>query len=162
VIRSFLLKKDFCIFKMSSLANAGNFLGLKGENCTLIKIRGVEELRDKNGNDLLKLIKEAGSGSGSGDSLSSELTETLAALSVRLESVENYLRDTPMTAGKKGTKGEKGEIGPEGSAGRDGLQGARGKVEKIQDILDVNLDGLEDGGILVWSADKKKWVVSLE
>lgn len=145
--------------------NAGasqNFIALKGENCKLMKIRGVQELRDEYGTDLLAMIRNGG-GTGGG-ATSSDVEATLANLLSRLDAVENYLQNTNVqgTPGPKGDRGDKGETGENGRDGLDGARGPRGKVEKLRDVEDVDLNGLADGAILVWSAEDKKWVVSLE
>lgn len=130
-------------------SNSGNYIALRGENCNLIKVKGVKVFEDENGVDLLKLIKKQG-GANPADSA------TIAHLTARLDALEKAIQNIP--AGPRGAKGERGEIG---ESGRDGLQGPRGKgLDKILDMTDVDADGLDDGDILVWSAAKKKWVVS--
>lgn len=142
---------------------SGNFIGLKGENCTLLKIRGVKVFEDEHGNNLLDLIKNT---KISNSDSSSELTE----LSNRLTSIEKYLESMPVPTkgdtGPQGPQGPQGLQGEDGSRGPQGPQGPRGKdvVKGIFDLDDVELksgDDLDDGAILVWSADEKKWVVSL-
>jgi hypothetical protein len=134
-------------------SRAGNFIGLKGENCTLLKINGVKVLKDENGVDILKLLRAKGSGASSSE---------LDSISQRLTAIETYLQTLPQpTAGPRGPigpsgeQGEKGEQGPAGPKGKDG-------ASTIAALKDVNLDGLDDGAMLVWSAKDKKWVVSLE
>jgi hypothetical protein len=66
-------------------------------------------------------------------------------------------------AGKPGAQGPQGPEGPVGEAGPVGIQGPRGKgSDTLQGLTDVCLDGLDNGVILVWSNDKKKWIVSAE
>lgn len=137
----------------------GNFQGLKAENCTIIKLRGLSVLEDDQGHDLLKLLRK-GVTSGS----SSELEAVVTNLLQRIDVVEKYLQNMPApTAAVKGPKGDKGDKGDDGEKGETGPQGARGKgASKVSELSDVNLDGLDDGAILMWSSKEKKWVVSLE
>jgi hypothetical protein len=137
----------------------GNFIGLKGENATLLKIRGVKVLEDEYGVDLLKALRKGASAG------SSELDVTVATLLQRIDTIEKYLQTMPPpSAGVKGPKGDKGEDGEAGEPGIAGPQGAKGKdgARSISEMKDVNLDGLDDGAILVWSSKDKKFVVSLE
>lgn len=135
----------------------GHFMGLKGENCTLMKIRGVQILEDSYGNDILALVRNGGSGSNS-----SELESALSTMSQRIEAIEKYLQNLPNpTQGPKGDQGEPGEPGEQGDPGPQGPRGRDG-AKTVAALSDVNLDGLDDGAILVWSSKEKKWVVSLE
>ncbi len=135
----------------------GNFQGCKIENGTILKLRGLRVLEDDQGNDLLKLLRKGGGGSGS-----SELEAAVTNLLQRIDTVEKYLQALPPpSTGVKGLQGLKGEDGP---AGETGPQGPRGKdgAKSMAELKDVNLDGLDDGAVLVWSAKEKKWVVSIE
>jgi len=136
----------------------GNFLALKGENCTLQKIRGVKVLEDEYGNNLLNLIRQGGGGGGSSD-----VQAALSHLLSRVDAVEKYLQTLPPPStplkGEKGERGEKGEpgesiAGPQGPRGKDGSK-------KLSLLEDVNLDGLDDGATLIWSSKDKKWVVGI-
>jgi hypothetical protein len=146
---------------ISGSSDGGNFVGLKGENCTLLKVRGVKILEDEYGVDLLKLIRKGGS------SNSSDIEAALSNLLARLDAVEKYLQNMPPpaaatgVAGPRGPKGDKGEDGEPGEPGAQGPRGAAG-AKSFKELSDVNLDGLDDGAIMVWSAKEKKWVVSLE
>jgi hypothetical protein len=138
----------------------GNFIGLKGENCTLLKIRGVKILEDDQGQDLLKLLRKGAHAGGS-----SELEAVVTNLLQRIDTIEKYLQTLPPpSAGVKGPKGDKGEPGESGEPGPQGPQGPKGKdgAKTLAALTDVNLDGLDDGAILQWSSKDKKWVVSLE
>lgn len=131
----------------------GNFQGLKGENCTLLKIRGIKVLEDDQGHDLLKMLRKGG-GSGS-----SELETVVSNLLQRIDAVEKYLQNMPAPSkGIPGPQGEQGEMGPVGPAGPKGKDGAK----TLSALTDVNLDGLTDGAVLTWSAKDKKWVVGVE
>ena len=146
---------------VTGTSGPGNFQGLKGENCTLLKIRGVKVLEDENGVDLLKLLRKGGGGGSS----SSELETVMTNLLQRIDTIEKYLQTLPPpSAGSKGPKGDKGEQGEQGEPGEQGPQGAKGKdgAKTLAALGDVNLDGLDDGAVLTWSAKDKKWVVSLE
>jgi hypothetical protein len=137
----------------------GNFQGCKIENGTILKLRGLKVLEDDQGNDLLKLLRKGG-GSGS-----SELEAVVTNLLQRIDTIEKYLQTMPPpSAAVKGTKGEQGEQGEPGEPGPQGPQGPKGKdgAKTLSALTDVNLDGLDDGAVLVWSAKDKKWVVSLE
>jgi hypothetical protein len=130
----------------------GNFVGLKGENCTLLKIRGVKSLYDENNVDILELIKKNSSKSTSNlDSLVSDLVK-------RIESLELQLKNMP-----KAVQGAVGPVGPPGESivGPQGPRGVAG-ASSLRELKDVNLDGLDEGAVLTWSAKDKKWVVSLE
>ncbi len=139
--------------------------GFKAENATLLHIAGVRSLKDQHGTDLLELMRKSASSSSSD---SPELQTLLETLQERLDTIEKYLQNMPPpSAGVKGPKGDKGDKGEDGEAGDPGIpgpQGAKGKdgARSIAELKDVNLDGLEDGAILMWSAKDKKWVVSLE
>ena len=134
----------------------GNFVGLKAENCTIIKLRGLKVLEDDQGQDLLKLLRKGG-GSGS-----SELETVVSNLLQRIDTIEKYLQNMPAPSagvkGPKGDQGNEGEPGPVGPAGPKGKDGAK----TLAALTDVNLDGLDDGAVLAWSAKEKKWVVTLE
>ncbi len=64
----------------------------------------------------------------------------------------------PPSAGPKGDDGEQGEAGPQGPQGPKGKDGAK----TFSALTDVNLDGLDDGAIPMWSAKEKKWIMSLQ
>jgi hypothetical protein len=142
--------------------SSGSFMGIKGENCTFMKIRGVKILEDENGVDILKLIRTG----KTSNAASSEVEATISNLLHRIDAVEKYLQNMPppVASGVPGPKGPKGDKGDEGIQGEMGPQGARGApgAKKLSELTDVNLDGLDDGAILVWSAKEKKFVVSLE
>lgn len=136
----------------------GNFMGLKGENCTLLKVRGVKILEDEHGVDLLKIIRKGGSNA------SSDVEVTISNLLNRIDAVEKYLQNMPAPSAAAAIPGPKGPKGDDGEPGEMGPQGPRGAsgAKKMAELTDVNLDGLDDGAILVWSAKEKKFVVSLE
>lgn len=139
----------------------GNFQGCKIENGTIHKLRGLKILEDDQGNDLLKLLRKGAS------SNSSELEAVVTNLLQRIDTIEKYLQTMPPPAaatGAKGPKGDKGDKGDDGEVGPVGPAGPRGKdgAKTLSALTDVNLDGLDDGAVLTWSAKEKKWVVSLE
>jgi hypothetical protein len=141
----------------------GDFINLKGNFGSFKRVEGVKVLKDADGRDLIKLIdnllSEQSSGSKSGQ-MSPEVLSSLEILSKRVESIENFLGSLRLEKGEKGPKGDTGETGPQGEPGP---QGPRGKgVTKLSELADVNLDGLDDDAILVWSGKDKKWVISLE
>lgn len=130
-----------------------NFQALKAENCTIQKLRGIQILEDDKGNDLLKLIRKGGNGS------SSDVDSVISNIIQRIDNIEKFLQNMPPPQkGPKGDQGEPGEMGPVGPQGPKGKSGA----SKVAELTDVNLDGLDDGAMLVWSSKDKKWVVSLE
>ena len=137
----------------------GNFQGCKIENGTILKLRGLKVLEDDQGIDLLKLLRKGGGGG-----VSSEFESVVTNLLQRIDTIEKYLQNLPPPTGSKGPKGDAGEQGEQGEPGPVGPQGAKGKdgVKTLAALADVNLDGLDDGAVLVWSAKDKKWVVSLE
>ncbi len=141
----------------------GNFQGCKIENGTILKLRGLKVLEDEHGIDLLKLLRKGATGG------SSELEAIVTNLLSRISVVETYLQNMPPPAaavsgsGKAGPKGDQGDQGEQGEQGERGLQGPKGKdgAKKLADLTDVDLDGLEDGATLIWSAKDKKFVVGL-
>jgi hypothetical protein len=137
-----------------------NFQALKGENCTFIKVRGLKVLEDDKGNDLLKMLYKNSSSTGS-----SEVELAVSNLLQRIDTIEKYLQTIPppgtVSTATKGLKGEKGDKGDDGEKGESGAQGPRGKgATKFSELLDVNIDGLDDGAVPMWSAKEKKWVMS--
>lgn len=136
---------------------AGSFVALRGENCNFTNVDGLKSLRTSDGVDLVTI----------GVRLENALMESykkIEDLTARLSKLESAGVGKPGEPGKDGKDGEPGRDGiqgPKGDPGPQGPRGPRGKVEKLQDIEDVNLDGLVDGAILVWSADKKQWVVEV-
>ena len=50
-----------------------------------------------------------------------------------------------------------GPAGPAGPAGPTGPRGPKGTSSSISELTDINLSGLEDGSVLVWNANDKKW-----
>jgi hypothetical protein len=130
---------------------SGDFLGIKGENCNFIRVKGLRVLEDEFGNDLLKIIRGGISSGGA----SSEIKTSISNILLRLEAMEKFLQNMPNTATN---------ATPEVIQGPPGIQGPRGApgAKKLSELTDVNLDGLDDGAILVWSSKDKKFVVSLE
>ena len=60
--------------------------------------------------------------------------------------------------GKKGDTGSPGPIGPQGKPGK-GIKGPKGdSIISLAAIPDIDTSTLVDGSVLVWSADKKKWI----
>lgn len=61
--------------------------------------------------------------------------------------------------GPQGPPGPIGPPGPQGKIGKTGLKGPKGdSITKLGTIPDVDINGLSDGCVLVWSEDKGKWV----
>lgn len=140
---------------VSGTCSNNNFQSLKAENATVLYLRGVKIFEDEYGNDLFKTLRKGTSGG------SSELESVLATLLKRVETIEGFLQNLPPPG--KGPKGDKGEPGEPGETGPQGPQGPRGKgATNLVDLSDVNIDGLDDGAVLMWSLKQKKWVVSLE
>lgn len=147
------------------MATTGNFIGLKGENCHLMAIRGVKVLEDDNGVDVLKLIKMSLSKNSNMD-----VDTVLTALIARVDSLEKYIKNMAVQsgpagpAGPRGEKGEKGEKGEQGDQGDKGDQGPRGKdgARTLGELKDVCLDGLDNNSILTYSEKDKMWIVSNE
>jgi len=156
-----------------------SFIGIKGENCSFLNISGVRSLRDDKGNDLLSMIK-GGSGVGSFSSSSSDVNTS--NIMGRLDAIEKFLQNMPIQQSSqilpavKDDSLEKKLMAritalekiiqdfPVPEAGPPGPQGPRGTpgAKSIQEMTDVNLDGLDDNAILIWSAKQKKWVISIE
>lgn len=135
----------------------GNFIGLKGENCTFLKIRGVQILEDYEGNNLISAIKNINTKSSEG-SLVTILTQRVDALEKHIKFLTDQVTKLSETKSIKGDKGDTGE------SGSTGPQGPRGKnCEKLQDLTDVDINGIDDGSVPSWSSEKKKFVmVSIE
>lgn len=53
--------------------------------------------------------------------------------------------------------GTEGPAGPTGPPGPTGPRGPKGTSSSISELTDINLSGLEDGSVLVWNANDKKW-----
>ncbi len=123
---------------------------LKGENCTLMHIRGVKTFEASDGTDLLKLLKKGGSKDSGMD-----VDKAIMSLMNRIDTLEKAIKNMAVTAGEKGDKGECGEsvVGPQGPRGKDG-------AKTVAELKDVCLDGLDDGDVLMWSSSKKQWVTS--
>jgi len=143
-------------------------MAIQGENCTFLKIRGIQVLEDEYGTDLLKVLR-----SGSGGGRSTELEAMVQNLLLRVDAVEKYLQTLPpptAATGVAGPKGPKGDAGEPGEQGERGPQGPRGKngAKTLAELEDVDISSaLEDsekydGALLVWSDAEKKLVLSLE
>lgn len=134
---------------MSTNEIAGSFVALRGENCNLTKISGVQSLITDNDIDLV--------------SLGTRYENALVAMEIQIKELKDKIAILEKEGlGKEGPPGEDGRdgvAGPAGPRGPVGPRGPRGKVEKVQDIGDVDLDGLDDGSILAWNAARKTWVV---
>jgi hypothetical protein len=159
---------------MSSSENAGCFTHVQSDyatldRCSLRSINGVESLTTKAGTNLVNIAD------GLHESLMKFQT-VLTDLTDRIKRLENASATAPALptdlldrisrleakAPVPGPKGDKGDKGDVGDSGRDGLQGARGpKVDQLRDIKDINLDGLCDGAILVYSEAKKQFLVQM-
>lgn len=139
---------------MSTNQIAGSFVALRGENCNLTTIGGVKSLITESGVDLVSIGSRVESSLVAAEAKIQELTERLAKL-------EGEGVGKPGNDGNDGNDGRDGLQGPAGPSGVAGPRGPRGKMEKLQDVGDVDLNGLADGAILEWNADKKSWVVSL-
>ncbi len=127
---------------------------IKGENCTLMHIRGVKTFESSDGVDLLKLLKKGGARDSGVD-----VDKTIMNLLNRVDTLEKFIKNMSM-----GGVGPMGPAGPPGSDGESitGAQGPRGKdgAKTISELKDVCLDGLDDGDVLMWSASKKQWITS--
>jgi hypothetical protein len=129
---------------------------IKGENCTLMHIRGVKTFESSDGVDLLKLLKKGGARESGMD-----VDKTIMNLLNRVDTLEKFIKTMPVGTGTKGDKGDKGDAGEPGES-ITGAQGPRGKdgAKTISELKDVCLDGLDDGDVLMWSASKKQWITS--
>lgn len=94
--------------------------------------------------------------------LEKQLQETIKTVT---EAIKNTSTGTQqIVKGPKGDKGDKGDpgesvVGPQGPPGKQGKQGLRGaSISQLANIPDVDVSEIVDGAVLVWSADKKKWV----
>jgi hypothetical protein len=128
---------------------------IKGEHCTLTYIRGVKILEDYEGNDLMKMIKK-GNKNSDGD-----VDGVIRNLMSRIDALEKIIKNMP-TPGV-GPAGPAGPEGPMGETGKTGAQGPRGKdgaKATMADLLDVCMDGLDDGDVLMYNANKKQWIAS--
>jgi len=127
---------------------------LKGENCTLMHIRGVKTFEASDGTDLLKLLKK-----GVNKDSGVDVDKTIMNLLNRVDTLEKFIKNIPVAntiagpAGPVGCDGEKGDTGPQGPRGKDG-------AKTMFELKDVCLDGLDDGDVLMWSSNKKQWITS--
>lgn len=126
---------------------------LKGEKCNLTEIHGVSVLKSKSGVDLINISEGLHLQLVQFTKILGELSERISALeSRRTADTSAEVRDLRERLNKLELEERQG---PEGPAGRDGAQGPRGErgpkgfVEKLSDIKDVNIDGIEDGCILI-------------
>ena len=133
---------------------------LRGEVCNLTEIHGVRTLKTKAGTDLVTIAEGLHEQLLKFSEIISDLTERVKELEI------NGVKDSSAPKdGVPGPPGPKCETGPAGDDGRDGLQGPagprgpRGKVEQLGDIADIDLNGVQDGCVLVRRG--KKWVVEL-
>jgi hypothetical protein len=139
------------------MATSGNFIALKGETCTLQKIRGVKVLEDEHGVDILKMVKKVMSKNSNVD-----LDLSIINMLTRLDQLEKFVKNMPVSgSGTPGAPGPRGPAGEDGPTGEQGVQGPRGKdgARTIGELKDVCLDGLDDGMVLMYSEKDKKWVV---
>jgi hypothetical protein len=125
---------------------SASYLALRGENCNLTNIDGVERLKTVNGIDLV--------------TVGARLEHSLSTLEIQMSKIIE--RMNILEARGPGLQGPRGTPGATGATGLQGPKGIRGKVEKLQDVVDVDLNGLEDGSLLEWNASKKKWVVAVQ
>ena len=139
---------------MSTNQIAGSFVALRGENCNLTNVGGVKSLVTEGGIDLVSIGSRLEHALATAEMQITELTARLAKL-------EADGVGKPGADGEPGIDGRDGLAGPAGPKGVAGPRGPRGKVEMLQDVGDIDLNGLADGAVLEWSADRKKWVVSL-
>lgn len=130
---------------------------IKGENCTLMHIRGVKTFESSDGVDLLKLLKKGGTRDSGVD-----VDKTIMNLLNRVDTLEKFIKNMPMGTGAAGVAGPAGKDGEQGETGAVGAQGPRGKdgAKTLAELKDVCLDGLDDGDVLMWSASKKQWITS--
>ena len=139
---------------MSSNEIAGSFLALRGENCNFTRIGGVKALTTDDGLDLV--------------TIGSRLESALASAQIQIEELNQRILELEKNgsgkAGPRGPAGPEGPEGPQGDKGDDGATGPRGtkgKVDKVSELVDVDLSDLQDGGVLEWNGQSKKWVVSI-
>ena len=144
----------FGIFnKLKMAAQDGKYI--RGEMANLTNIAGVKSLKTKGGLEIVALAENFNTNL-------TKMSEIIADLSARVKAMETAPSGVG-PAGPAGPPGPPGRDGTDGIDGRDGLQGApgprgpRGKVERLGDISDVDLNGVQDGCILVFR--DKKWVL---
>ena len=144
---------------------AGSFVALRGEKCNFTNVDGVKTLTTDTGIDLVSIGTRL-----EGMLRSSE--ERMVGLERRILELENMgmipddlearlkkVEENSGVPGPPGMDGMDGRDGLQGPTGPTGPRGPRGKVEKLQDIGDVDLNGLQEGGMLEWNGSK--WIVTL-
>lgn len=99
--------------------------------------------------------------------LETKMKETISAVNDALVKLQNIpdvqqTNNEPVKDGKQGPKGDPGPQGPQGPQGKTGNQGLRGQkgdsIKKLSAIPDIDVSGIKDGSVLMWSESKKKWV----
>jgi len=93
------------------------------------------------------------------------LTRRIQTLETQLASISaKCILGVQGVQGAQGAQGAQGEKGEKGDPGDDGLDGKDAALPRIPrpslgDLRDVDLSGLGDGSVLVWAADKRKWIL---
>lgn len=143
-------------------STTNSFLNMRAKIGNIKELRGVESIIDENGVDLLKIIRSRGGATGGSDEAVSVLTRRIESLEKHIQTLEKHIQ----TLGKSSLQGPPGPPGPQGEQGEQGPQGPQGPrgvsgASSLKDLKDVNLDGLDNGALLVWSSAKNKWVVEV-
>lgn len=145
---------------------AGSFVALRGEKCNFTNVDGVKTLTTDTGIDLVSIGTRL-------ENMLKGSEERIVELEARISELENggstipedlearlkKVEENSGVPGPPGMDGMDGRDGLQGPAGPTGPRGPRGKVEKLQDIGDIDLNGLQEGGMLEWNGSK--WIVTL-
>lgn len=125
---------------------------------------GLEKIITSDGIDIVKVIRELkgtcapSSNTNEKCSLFENKINYLENEIKNLQNIVQSLRNTsqqgiPGPQGPPGPRGERGEKGEQGEPGEPGLQGPKGKDAKavrVRDLVDVDLNGVEEGAVLVY------------
>ena len=154
------------------MENSPNYSNLRGQNCNLTRIVGVESLLTKSGIDLIKGID--------GLDKVSQYIDTIEALTRRIDHLEMLVKtlqnQTPVApVVQQAPVVQSAPVNTQAIVKQvldnidlESLRGPRGfkGSSQLNDLTDVNVDNLEDGAMLVWKFDKKnpekgKWEAKL-
>ena len=116
-----------------SLANA-QISKLHAEEIACENLRGVSYINTKEF-ELVEKIKQL-----------EEKLDKLLLSGVKVSDSESVSAEGPV-----------GPPGPAGPPGATGPRGPKGGSSTLAELSDINLSGLEDGSVLVWNANDKKW-----
>lgn len=148
------------------MENSPNFANLRGQNCNLTRIVGVETLLTKSGVDLVKGVDGLDKISQYVDTIET-LTRRIDHLEMLLKNLQHQVSSQPVqqpvvqqpvvqqVAQPVNTSAVVKQVLD--SIDLESLRGPRGfkGSSELNSLTDVNVDDLEEGAMLVWKFDKK-------